>query len=193
MSPFFYYVVEKGTYVNAWDLLCTRPVCLFFCAKYDTLWRYKHHWIMPFVLTGAVEPFEHDVMNFFSPQYGLDLMDLLFWWQTNGHRWFGHDQYVENIFQCCSPDQFIWSWVKNVSRMGLSSSQENQIQNHISCLDLYWDSTVCWSRSSLSRLIRSLLYYNTDIFIPRWWNQTHSDSCACSDQQNINHVCCSLF
>lgn len=143
------------------------------------LWRYRHHWIMPFVLTGAVEPFKHAVMNFLSPQHVLDLMDLLFWWQTSGHRWFGQDQYVENISQSCSQDQFSWSWVKTVSRMGLSSSQENQIQNHITCLDLDSDSTVFWSQSSLSRLISSLLYYNTDIFISR----SHSDSCACSDMQ----------
>lgn len=157
------------------------------------LWRYRHHWIMPFVLTGAVEPFKHAVMNFLSPQHVLDLMDLLFWWQTSGHRWFGQDQYVENISQCCSQDQFSWSWVKTVSRMGLSSSQENQIQNHITCLDLDSDSTVSLSLS-LHSVDWSVLYSTTTLtYSSQDLIQILVLAQICRDQQNIYHDCCSLF
>lgn len=104
-------------------------------------------------------------------QHGLDLMDLLFWWQNNGQKWFGQDQYV---------DRFIRARVKTMSRMGLSSTRLGQDQNHIF---LSWSWLGHHLVSVFTQSIDRFSTYYTDIFISRHWKQTHSDSCACSDTQ----------
>lgn len=115
-------------------------------------------------------------------QHGLDLMDLLFWWQNNGQTWFGQDQYVV---------WFIWTRVKTVSRMGLSFESKTIF----SCLDFDSDTTIFWSQSSISRLIGSLL---TTLSYPSQDSEKNSFRFLCllrytEINKTFNYGCCCLL